>query len=137
MDIEQALAIVNQATYAQVGRYLSDVEQLIFTGAWQGQTYEQIAEAHGYSVKYLKDDSGRKFWKLLSLVFDESVSKTNFRAAVERLGQRQKRQQTNDDHSPPSKVGVTNQPHASNVQADWVRSLMFRSFMGAVLNSRP
>jgi hypothetical protein len=130
MDIEQALAIVNQATYAQVGRYLSDIEQLIFTGAWQGQTYEQIAEAHGYSVKYLKDDSGRKFWKLLSLVFDESVSKTNFRAAVERLGQRQKRQQTNDDQSPPSKVGVTNQPHASNVQADWGEVIDVSQFYG-------
>ena len=65
MTLEDALAIVNQAVYAQIGRYLSDIEQIIFTGAWQHQTYEQIAEAHGYSVKYLKDDSGRKFWKLL------------------------------------------------------------------------
>jgi pimeloyl-ACP methyl ester carboxylesterase len=107
MDFEQALSIVNQTVYAQVGRYLSDVEQLIFMGAWQGQTYEQIAETHGYSVKYLKDDSGRKFWKLLSEVFGESVGKNNFRSAIMRLSQRLKSQQTKEEQSHTQKVVIS------------------------------
>jgi pimeloyl-ACP methyl ester carboxylesterase len=115
MNSEQALAIVNQAVHAQIGRYLNDVEQIIFLGAWQGQTYEQIAETHGYSVKYLKDDSGRKFWRLLTEVFGESVGKNNFRAAIERLGQRQERQETKDDQIRTQKV-ATSQPRSFREQ---------------------
>lgn len=115
MDLEQALAIVNEAVYAQMGRYLSDIEQLIFRGAWQGQTYEQIAESHGYSVKYLKDDSGRKFWKLLTEVFGESVGKNNFRAAIlrrrdsvnKRLSQRQATQKTSDDQNHTQTIAIS------------------------------
>jgi WD40 repeat protein len=84
MDLEQAIALTNQLVYRQVGRYLSDLEQIIFIGAWRNQTYEQIADAQGYSVKYLKDDSGRKLWKLLTQAFNQSVNKTNFRSIIER-----------------------------------------------------
>lgn len=116
MDLEQALAIVNQAVYVQVGRYLSDVEQLIFTGAWNHQTYEQIAEAYGYSVKYLKDDSGRKFWKLFCQVLGETVGKNHFRAAIKRLSQRQESQQTRDDQNLAQKVAAS-QSHSSGEQS--------------------
>lgn len=128
MELKQAQAIVNQAVYAQIGRYLSDVEQLIFVGAWQGQTYEQIAEAHSYSVKYLKDDSGRKFWKLLSQVLGESVSKNNFRAAIERLNQRQ--EQTKSDQSQPEEVAAVTQPRLSSIQTDWGETIDISQFYG-------
>jgi WD40 repeat protein len=84
MELEQALAIVNQAVFTQTGKYLSDIEQIIFSGSWHHQTYEAIAEAQGYSAKYLRDDSGRKLWKLLSQALDEPISKTNFRGAIDR-----------------------------------------------------
>jgi WD40 repeat protein len=129
MDLEQALVIVNQAVYAQVGRDLSDVEQIIFTGAWHHQTYEQIAEAHGYSVKYLKDDSGRKFWKLLSQVLGESVSKNNFRSALLRLSKRQENQQTGDDQNRPGEVATT-QLRSSNIQTDWGEGIDVSQFYG-------
>ena len=84
MNLEQALLAANRIVCTQVGRALNDVETTILKGAWQNQTYEQIAEAAGYSPSYITRDVGPKFWKLLSQALGETVSKTNFRAALER-----------------------------------------------------
>ena len=53
-------------------------------GAWQGKTYEQMVETCKYSLTYLKQAAGPKLWKLLSEALGEDVSKTNFRAVLER-----------------------------------------------------
>ncbi len=63
---------------------MSDVETAILSGAWENRTYEQIAQASGYSVSYLTRDIGPRLWKLLSQALGEPVSKTNFRAALDR-----------------------------------------------------
>ncbi|MDJ0576883.1 MAG: NB-ARC domain-containing protein [Xenococcaceae cyanobacterium MO_234.B1] len=90
MDLSQALSIVNEAILAQFDRGLSDVETAIVRGAWQNQTYEHIAEVFGYSHSYLSRDAGPKFWKILSQVLGEPVSKKNFQAALERKWQQEK-----------------------------------------------
>lgn len=84
MNFEQALEVADAAVFAQFGRHLSDVETAILMGAWQSQTYEQIAEVSGYSVSYFTRDAGPKLWKILSQALGETVSKTNFHAALER-----------------------------------------------------
>ena len=84
MKFEQALEVANISVFAQSGRYLTDVETAVLMGAWQSQTYEQIADASGYSVSYITRDVGPKFWKLLSQALGQAVSKTNFQAALER-----------------------------------------------------
>jgi WD40 repeat protein len=83
MDIEQMLQTANSVFFAKLGRRLSEVEAAILVGALQGQTYEQIAEASGYAVSYLKKDISHKFWKRLSQALGEPVSKINFRGALE------------------------------------------------------
>ncbi|MBD1912937.1 MULTISPECIES: AAA-like domain-containing protein [unclassified Leptolyngbya] len=84
MTPEQLLAIANSALVARNGKHLSDVETAIVQGAIANHTYEEIAETSGYSVSYLKRDVGPKLWKSLSDALGESVSKTNFQAALER-----------------------------------------------------
>ncbi|MGP1384817.1 MAG: eIF2A-related protein [Thainema sp.] len=84
MTLEDALSTVNAAMQSQWGRQLSDVEVLIFEGAWQGKTYPQIAHEAGYSVNYLTTDIGPKFWKILSQALGEPVNKKNFKSAVRR-----------------------------------------------------
>ncbi|MEG4006224.1 NB-ARC domain-containing protein [Microcoleus sp. Pol11C1] len=90
MDLDRALEVVDRVVCTATGRQLTDVETAIFKGAWHNQTYGLIAETYGYSENYLQRDVGPKFWKFLSKAFGESVSKTNFRSAVER-------QQRSDD----------------------------------------
>jgi hypothetical protein len=84
MDFEQALEVANTAMFALSSRHLTDVETAILIGAWQSKTYEQIASTSGYSISYLTRDIGPKLWKLLSQALGETVSKTNFQAALER-----------------------------------------------------
>jgi WD40 repeat protein len=83
MNTEQAIQTANLAFLTRLGRRLSEVEAAILLGSLQGQTYEQIADASGYAVSYLKKDVSHKFWKLLGQALGETVSKTNFRAALE------------------------------------------------------
>lgn len=80
MNFEQALSIAKAAV--SEGRQLREVETAILFGAWQGQTYEEIAENSGYAVSYLKRDVGPKLWKLLSKALGKAVNKTNFKGAL-------------------------------------------------------
>ncbi len=68
----------------QVGKHLSDIEIVVLRGAWDNQTYEEIAEAEGYTSNYLSKDVGNKLWNNLSLALQEKVSKKNFKAALQR-----------------------------------------------------
>lgn len=87
MNFEEAFSIADSSVFEKTGKHLSDVEKIILEGAWNGQNYEKIADAAGYSPDYIRGDAAPKFWKLLSEAFGEQVKKTNFRAALERKAQ--------------------------------------------------
>ncbi|NEP57946.1 MAG: hypothetical protein F6K31_13140 [Symploca sp. SIO2G7] len=89
MNFEEAFGVGDAAVFAKTGKHLTDVEKTILEGAWQGLSYEKIAEAAGYSVNYVQRDVGYKLWKFLAEALEEEVSKTNFRAALERHSYRQ------------------------------------------------
>ncbi|QLE44505.1 hypothetical protein FD723_31555 [Nostoc sp. C052] len=82
MNIEEALAILD--TFLEHG--LSDVQEIVFRKAWEGQTYPDIADSCGYDANYIKD-VGSKLWKLLSQAFGEEVTKSNFRSVLRRRSQ--------------------------------------------------
>lgn len=86
MELETAIAFTDALVFAKAGIHLSDLQQAMLRASWswQRQSYDQIAEAYGYSATYLKHDVGPKLWKLLSEVLGEKVTKTSFRAAIER-----------------------------------------------------
>ncbi|MEM9004303.1 MAG: NB-ARC domain-containing protein [Cyanobacteria bacterium P01_F01_bin.86] len=84
LKLETALQIANQAMLAHLKRGLSDVETVILRGAWDGQTYEEIAQNSAYSDSYLRRNIGPKLWKGLSEALGETVSKPNFREALDR-----------------------------------------------------
>ena len=84
MEQETALDFVNEVLIQRSGRGLTPVETAILQGAWQRQTYNQIAASAGYSPNYLKLDVGPKLWKLLSEIFAEKVTKPTFEAVIER-----------------------------------------------------
>ena len=70
--------------FQTTGKHLSDLEIVILRGAWDNRTYEEIAEAEGYTSNYLSKDVGSKLWGNLSTALREKVSKKNFRAALQR-----------------------------------------------------
>jgi hypothetical protein len=102
LDLECAIATADQALFDGLGRHLSDVETAILQGAWQGFTYDQIAEVSGYSDSYLRRDVGNKFWRSLSQALGETVSKTNFREALQRYLNRTEVKSAVEQSSTPS-----------------------------------
>ena len=81
---EKAQQTVESLVFQQTGKHLSDIEILILRGAWDNKTYEEIAEAEGYTSNYLSKDVGNKLWYHLSVALQEKVSKKNFKAALQR-----------------------------------------------------
>ncbi|WP_416669001.1 AAA-like domain-containing protein [Egbenema bharatensis] len=77
-----ALKVADQGVLKKHGRHLKNIEIAILQGAWQGRTYDQIAEAQGYTPEYIKHDVGPKLWQLLSTSFEQKVSKSNLIAVI-------------------------------------------------------
>ncbi len=84
INFEQALNAADEAVFALKGRHLSDLEIKILRGAWENQTYEEMAASANRTASYLQRTAGPNFWNLLSKALSEEVSKTNFRTALER-----------------------------------------------------
>lgn len=84
MNCEEAIALADSALIETEARNLTDVETAIIGGAWQGKTYEQMADATDYSANYLQRTVGHKLWKTLSKALGEDIKKTNFKSAFER-----------------------------------------------------
>ncbi|PSB30520.1 NB-ARC domain-containing protein [Stenomitos frigidus] len=89
MELDAALEFTDSQVFAHTGKHLTDLQTAVFSASWplKNQSYDQIAETYGYSPNYIKQDTGPKLWKLLSEVLGEKVSKTNFKAAIERQWQ--------------------------------------------------
>jgi len=81
MTVEEALTIVEQIH--KLGR-LSKVEEAVFRQAWEGCSYQEIADATSYDPGYIKD-TGSKLWQMLSEALGEHVTKQNFIAVLKRL----------------------------------------------------
>ena len=75
---------MDEVVFEKIGVHLTDVQRVVFKGACQGYTYEEIAANEGYSINYLKQDVGPILWKTLSEALGEKVSKTNFQTALQR-----------------------------------------------------
>jgi hypothetical protein len=84
LEFEKAINFLDIKAFANTKKHLKDIEIIVLWGALQGLTYEETAEAYGYSTTYLQQDVGPKIWKLLSEVLGEKVSKKNFKAALGR-----------------------------------------------------
>jgi WD40 repeat protein len=84
INLDSIIEFVDAEVYSKTQRHLRDVEVWVFKGAWTGKKYEEIAETHNYTPQYLQQDIGPRFWRLLSEVFQEQVSKRNFRTILER-----------------------------------------------------
>lgn len=145
MNVEQGLEVADEAVFVKAGRRLTPVERSILQGAWQRQTYDQIAEAHNYAASYLKFDVGPKLWQLLSDALGEPVSKTTVQPALERKWRFSRGEASPLLHSSPSPLPVnkataierttphTPHPpplHPSSFHTDWGETTDVSQFYG-------
>lgn len=113
---QQAQQTVESLIWQQTQKHLSDIEIVILQGAWEQKTYEEIAEAQGYTSSYLSKDVGNKLWNNLSLALKEKVSKKNFKAALERKWRLAKGYATrSQNQSPQVRVPRSNETTTDNL----------------------
>jgi serine/threonine-protein kinase len=86
MQLNEALELADTLVFAKTGSHLSDVQRAVLSGAWEGQTYQEIAEAHGLSSAYLNQEVGPHLWKLLSEACGQRVYKKNLHSILEQQG---------------------------------------------------
>lgn len=117
MGAEEGLELVDQLVFLATGRHLTDLQREIVSGAWQDQTYEAIAEASNHNDAYVRDE-GAKLFRLLTRMVGESVTKTNFRSAVQRYCRSQ--QNGNGAGLPATNRGELVEPatNGNTVEAD-------------------
>jgi hypothetical protein len=73
LRLDKLVEFVDETVHRN-SRRLRDVEVWIFEGAWNGQTYGEIADAHNYTSQYLQQDVGPKLWTLLRKTFKDFES---------------------------------------------------------------
>ena len=81
--------LANTLILKYTGKYLTDIEIDVLRGAWEGKSYEEIAEQLFLSVSYINKDVGYRLWKKLSEALGEEVTKKSFRQALKREWQNQ------------------------------------------------
>ncbi|MGD1807284.1 GGDEF domain-containing response regulator [Dapis sp. BLCC M126] len=91
LDIETILQFTEDKLYAKTGNYFSDIQKIILLKILENNryTYEQIADNCGYSAKYLKQGIVPKLWQTISEIFEEKVTKNNFKGVAQQKMQHQ------------------------------------------------
>ena len=88
MDIEEALALVNQVALKKTKKQLTELQQAAFQGVWLDWTYAKVAEEHESTETSVKQ-AAHLIWELLREVTDKKVTKKNLREFLEELKQHQ------------------------------------------------
>ncbi len=83
MEFEESIKWIDDRIFAKTGKRLDSLQISILEATSRGQKYPQIAEEYNFSNDHVRK-AAWKLWKLLSDVFGEPVSQSNFRTLVQR-----------------------------------------------------
>ena len=78
------LHLADNIVFAKTGQHLDDLQEAVLKGTLERETYKQIAKDFDCSESGVRN-TGSELWRILSEELREKVSKTNFRAAMDRL----------------------------------------------------
>lgn len=84
MNLKEVLKLADEVVFAKTGQHLDDLQEAVLRGTLQREKYKQIAKDFDCSESNVRQ-IGSELWRILSEELGEDVSKSNFRAAMERL----------------------------------------------------
>jgi hypothetical protein len=96
MGSKEALEFINRLFYENAKPILNELEESIFLGVWEGETYADISAKTVYTEQYLRE-TGTKLYKKIKEDLGISVSKRNFKKQIE---YRYKQQASKQDFQP-------------------------------------
>ena len=89
LSFEEVKQLADEIVFKVNGSRLSDLETKVLRGAYEGKTYEVIANELHRSESHINKDVGNPLWRKLSKGLGEDVSKTSFREALKRYWKKQ------------------------------------------------
>jgi len=75
---ENVLRWAKDLILAQTGEYLTEIQEAILTGVWEGKKYRQISEEFYCSESEVKKEAA-KLWEKLGEELGKDLKKSNFR----------------------------------------------------------
>ncbi|MBD2180174.1 NB-ARC domain-containing protein [Aerosakkonema funiforme] len=84
MNLKEVLKLADDLVFARTGKHLNDLQETILRGTWEDEDYKEIANGVHRSEDRVRE-VGMELWQILSQELGEKVSKSNFRASMERL----------------------------------------------------
>jgi WD40 repeat protein len=113
---------------------LTSIQELVFRHAWDGLSYVEIAEKYDYDSEYIKH-VGWQVWQLLSQALGQKVSKSNFRAVLQRYAFKKSDRLESFDQDRPSETEKdrkieSKEKEDSPLHQDWGEAIDIHSFYG-------
>jgi hypothetical protein len=84
VELEEAIAFIDDLLAEKTQQGFNDVERLVFEGSWLGRTYKDISLQYNYSMGYLQRDVAPKLWSRLAKALGDDIGKKNIRTAIDR-----------------------------------------------------
>jgi len=84
MNLKEVVKLADNLVFARTGKRLNDLQERILHGTWEDEDYKKIAKTVNRSEDRVRE-VGMELWQILSQELGEKVSKSNFRAAMERV----------------------------------------------------
>ncbi len=84
MNLKEMLHFADKIVFEKTGQHLDDLQEAVLRGTLQRETYKHIAKDFDCSESSVRQ-VGSQLWQILSEELGEDVSKSNLRAAMERL----------------------------------------------------
>lgn len=121
MTPDEAIVLLDSVLSAKC---FSNIQELVFRYAWEDFSYSAIAKKLDYDAEYIKQ-VGSQIWQLLSQELGQKVSKSNFRAVLQRYALKQIDCLESFDNDRPSEISEDIHLHQ-----DWGEAIDILSFYG-------
>lgn len=84
MDTQELVAYLDELLFSSTGKRIDSLQVAILKGVLKGQKYADIAQEFNCSTGHAKDEA-YKLWQILSDTLGEEITKSNFRARIEKI----------------------------------------------------
>jgi hypothetical protein len=86
MTGQEVLKLIDMLLQISNQQGLNDLQSAILLAAWEGQSYQMLADRLDYELDYIKQTAAR-LWKLIARLVGEDVSKRNIQSVLRRYQQ--------------------------------------------------
>ena len=84
MDTQELVSYLDELLFSSTGERIDSLQVAILKGVLKGQKYAEIAQEFNCSAGHAKDEA-YKLWQTLSDALGEEITKSNFRARIEKI----------------------------------------------------